>query len=116
VTYNPEVFESYIKIPDAVTKLIDRSMKKEIIRRTLKDIDIHVRYIFLASATPPNVVYHKAQRPTFLDWLLRRERIVEVTLSAKDFLLDPVFTGDESIRLFSDRWITTKGVSDEEGN
>lgn len=49
---------------------------------------------------PPSEITQRIKRPTFLDWLLRREKIINLTVTVSDVLKSYPETSDNTYRIY----------------
>lgn len=55
---------------------------------------------YLSNLSEVKKVKFKCDRPSFLDWLLRRQKTAEFTLVVKDILLNPPKLADNTVRFY----------------
>jgi hypothetical protein len=95
--FNKEKASSYLKVSKEFISDIEISQREDIVYGELM---IKIDALFYAALADKKILSYLCKRPTFFDWLLRREREIKWEFKVKDVLLNPPKHPDKTVRLY----------------
>ncbi len=91
---------SYLKISNELISEFQISQSTVDMDLVYDQLTVKLDALFYSNLAEERILIYYCPRPTFFDWLFRRERKVEWELKVKDILLNPPKMPDKTKRIY----------------